>query len=68
MSYLKLSVLLVIGATRNGAQAIEIEKTRGTIEAGKNADFVILDKNPFEKIENIEADDLVIKNGEIYEK
>lgn len=29
MSYLKLSVLLLIAATRNGTQAIEIEKRMG---------------------------------------
>src|SRR5215467_526756 len=41
----------LIAATKNGAEAIGIEKTRGTIEAGKTADLLVLNKNPVEKIE-----------------
>ncbi len=58
----------LIAATRNGAAAIGIEKTHGTIEPGKIADLVVLNKNPLEKIENIESVYLVLKNGRIYKK
>lgn len=50
-------------ATKNGAIVLGIEKTHGTIEKGKIANLVVLDKNPLEKIENIETILLVIKNG-----
>jgi len=59
---------VLIAATRNGAEAIRIAKTHGTIEAGKAADLVVLERNPLEKIENIESVYLVIKNGRLYKK
>jgi len=59
---------VLIAATRNGAEAIGIEKKLGTIEPGKTADLVILNKNPLEKIENVESVYLVIKNGRLYKK
>jgi hypothetical protein len=58
----------IIAATKNGAEAIGIEKTHGTIETGKIANLVVLNKNPVEKIENIESVYLVIKDGRIYKK
>lgn len=58
----------LIAATKNGAEAIGIEKTHGTIEPGKVADLVVLQQNPLEKIENINSVYLVIKNGKIYKK
>jgi imidazolonepropionase-like amidohydrolase len=50
-------------ATLNGAIAIGIEKTHGTIEVGKVANLLVLDKNPIENIENIQTVNMVIKNG-----
>ena len=58
----------IIAATKNGAEAIGIDKTNGTIEANKTANLVVLNKNPIEKIENIESVFLVIKDGRIYKK
>jgi imidazolonepropionase-like amidohydrolase len=58
----------IIAATKNGAEAIGIDKTNGTIEANKTANLVVLNKNPLEKIENIESVFLVIKDGRIYKK
>jgi imidazolonepropionase-like amidohydrolase len=50
-------------ATLNGAIAIGIEETHGTIEVGKVANLLVLDKNPIENIENIQTVNRVIKNG-----
>jgi imidazolonepropionase-like amidohydrolase len=59
---------VLIAATKTAAEAIGIERTHGTIEANKIADLVVLDKNPLDKVENINSVYLVIKNGKIYKK
>jgi imidazolonepropionase-like amidohydrolase len=56
----------IIAATRNGAMALGIESTTGTIEAGKTADLVILNRNPLDDIDNINAVYVVIKAGKIF--
>ena len=53
-------------ATLNNAMVIGIDKTHGSISVGKQADFVILTKNPLENIENIRSVELVYKNGKRY--
>ncbi|MEP7170612.1 MAG: amidohydrolase family protein, partial [Bacteroidota bacterium] len=57
---------VIISATKIGAEAIGMEKTCGTIELNKDADLVILDKNPLYDIKNIRTVNMVIKNGLIY--
>jgi predicted amidohydrolase YtcJ len=34
--------------TKNGAKAMRLEQETGSIEVGKSADFIVLDRNPFE--------------------
>ena len=46
--------------TYNGAYATFEEDTRGTLEKGKEADFIVLDKNPF-KIPKTELLDLKVQ-------
>ncbi len=58
----------IIAATKMGAEAIGIENTHGTIEINKIADLVVLNKNPLEVIDNINAVFLVIKEGKIFKK
>jgi imidazolonepropionase-like amidohydrolase len=50
-------------ATKNGAEALDVMNQTGTIEAGKQADILILSANPIEDIENTKRIDAVISNG-----
>lgn len=50
-------------STSNGAELLGIYKTHGTLEKDKTADFIILDKNPLENIDNIHSNKTVFKNG-----
>jgi imidazolonepropionase-like amidohydrolase len=53
-------------ATINPAIYFNMEKESGTIEEGKLADLVLLDKNPLNDINNIDKISVVIFNGTIY--
>ena len=54
-------------ATIHGAEAIGLAQDLGSIESGKLADMVILDKNPLDDIRNTTAIKYVMKNGELFE-
>jgi hypothetical protein len=55
-------------STFNGALAIGIEATHGSIEEGKVANMVVLDNNPIENIEALKSIVLTIKNGIVYRR
>ncbi|TSJ41043.1 amidohydrolase family protein [Mucilaginibacter corticis] len=63
-----LPIDAITAATRNSAMALGIEKDRGTIEAGKVADFLILDQDPLSNIANIGSVFMVLKNGRVVQK
>jgi imidazolonepropionase-like amidohydrolase len=51
-------------ATRNGAQALGIERDVGTIESGKQADMIVLSENSLDDISNTKKIEGVIVDGQ----
>lgn len=53
----------IVAATRNGAEFLGLKDT-GTLEAGKSADFIVLDANPLDAIVNTRRIAEVVLRGE----
>ncbi len=55
----------LMSSSKNGAEAIGIEKTHGTIEKGKVANLLLLNENPLTNIRNVEKIDTILVNGKV---
>jgi imidazolonepropionase-like amidohydrolase len=54
-------------ATINSAQSLGLDKWIGSLEPGKLADLIIMDKNPLENIRNTESIRYTMINGRLYD-
>lgn len=55
----------IVSATKTASELLGIDKSHGTLEAGKMADFIVLKKNPLEDIEIIKEAGHIYKNGKL---
>lgn len=54
-------------ATIIPARAMNVERETGTVEAGKRADLIVLDRNPLDNIRNIRSVRTVVANGVLFD-
>lgn len=55
-------------ATLNNAKIINLDKEIGSIEEGKLADLLVVDKNPLDSFSNLKSPFMVIKDGKIIKR
>ena len=58
---------VIVAATRNSAEFLRM-KDAGTLEAGKSADFIVLDANPLDDITNTRRISSVVLRGEALDR
>jgi imidazolonepropionase-like amidohydrolase len=55
-------------ATINPARSLGLEKTLGSVDAGKRADVVLLDGNPLDDIANVRRINAVVIGGQLLDR
>ena len=55
----------IVAATRTSAEVCGAQDLLGTIEPGKLADFIVIDTNPLEDVQNLRRLRLVVSSGEV---
>jgi imidazolonepropionase-like amidohydrolase len=55
----------LVAGTRNGAAAMGLGATRGTVEVGKMADLMVLDASPLEDIRNTQRLRMTVLQGKV---
>ena len=58
----------IVAGTLNAAKLLGLDKTIGSLEAGKNADIVAVAGNPLSDIKAMESTIFVMKNGAVYKQ
>ena len=58
----------IVAATKIGAEVFAASDRLGTIEAGKLADLLVLDKDPLADIKNLRSASLIIQGGKEFKK
>lgn len=56
----------IVAGTRNGAMMMGAERDLGTVEAGKLADMILLNRNPLEDVAYLRDIELVIQGGRVF--
>ena len=59
---------VIVAATINAADLIDMSDAIGTIETGKFADLIAVDASPLENIEELLDVDFVMKGGKVYKQ
>jgi imidazolonepropionase-like amidohydrolase len=54
-------------ATINAARTLGLDRELGSIEPGKLADLVVLDRNPLENVQNTDSVSMVMVNGRLFD-
>ena len=57
---------VLVAATINAADLLDMSDSIGTIEAGKSADIIAVDASPLENIDELLDVDFVMKSGKVY--
>ena len=58
---------VIVAATRNSAEFLRLNDT-GTLQAGKSADFIVLDANPLSDITNTRRISQVVLRGQVVDR
>ena len=59
---------IIVSATINAADLIDMSDSIGTIEDGKFADIIAVDRSPLQNIEELLDVDFVMKGGKVYKQ